>query len=376
MPCVCEPYYVNDHHFVEWIAQIFHQCVYTPVQITSFCLGLASIGFWLFAQLPQIIKTYMSGNVESLSSLFILTWLVGDITNLIGCILTHQLPTQLYTAIYYCSIDVVMVSQMAYYKIKNRSKSSTIVISPSVNEQERNREEKNKLLYSWLFFVLLAIPMIVYTVTSGHLSTPQTATAFEPMQHRIGRKLLSTFNTNAKQPEICDATLPLTLAERVVGDVSAWVSGLLYFTARIPQIYLNYQRKSVEGLSLPMFVCAICGNVTYGLSILILGVHDWSLWMENTFPYILGSICTLTMSAAIITQFFIYSFMPAIQNRRRLKKANTASTNNAYENDGGYYDEEDEEETNTVTSVDDIAQERFQQQQNSQIVHHASFKNK
>jgi len=454
MVCVCIPYYHEGHHFVEWIAQIFHQCVYTRVQVASFCLGLCSIGFWLFAQLPQIIKTYMSGSVESLSMMFLLTWLVGDITNLIGCLLTHQLPTQLYTAIYYCSMDVIMVSQYFYYRIRNRSKS---IVLPNNHKQKKNNSDGNNektaaaasssvkhsrhatadvavvdgehlyhkksidveqegvgglqhksdspqqrtFLYSYMFLIAMAGATILFTVVNGGMNASSTnsarsiATLETVGQERAmmmrsrsdlismysnsgnsggstnGRKLLGMSdatdyvnknnytNLFSNQPEICDASMPLSKAERIVGDVSAWVSGILYFTARLPQIYLNYQRKSVEGLSLPMFLCAILGNTSYGLSVLILGIHDVPAFMENTFPYILGSICTLSMSAVIISQFVLYALIPAIKARRRramlLKESGTVNNDSpaAYANNdaGVYFDEEDESETTTLTAT-------------------------
>jgi hypothetical protein len=41
---------------------------------------------------------------------------MGDTCNLLGCLLTgSQLPTQTFTACYYLGMDVVMVSQFAFY---------------------------------------------------------------------------------------------------------------------------------------------------------------------------------------------------------------------------------------------------------------------
>jgi len=408
MPCVCIPYYHEGHHFVEWIAEIFHQCVYTNVQVASFCLGLTSIGFWLFAQLPQIIKTYMNGNVESLSSLFIITWLIGDITNLIGCLLTHQLPTQLYTAIYYCVMDVVMVTQYFYYRFRNRTQSivlsneSDLDVEPGrrlttkkglIKSRSRSyfmrRDSNKKFLYS--FLIIATFTGFIYGITN--FASSEHSSSLVNLHGHASRKLLSVNSETMsalwsssslgntafnQQPEICDATLPLTETERIIGDVSAWVSGILYFCARLPQIYLNFKRKSVEGLSLPMFLCAILGNTTYGLSVLILGVHDVPKFMENTFPYILGSICTLCMSAVIISQFFYYSWLPVIL-RRMGKTSDTGNIStheedlsipSAYADNSKYtgsmhdknqvyheqVDNEDlESDTNTVTSIDEAA---------------------
>lgn len=40
---------------------------------------------------------------------------IGDITNLVGCILTHQLPFQTYLASYFVFVDMTLVAQYIYY---------------------------------------------------------------------------------------------------------------------------------------------------------------------------------------------------------------------------------------------------------------------
>ncbi|BEI88950.1 uncharacterized protein CcaverHIS019_0203120 [Cutaneotrichosporon cavernicola] len=81
-------------------------------------LGYASIGCWLCAQLPQVIKNWQLGSCDGLSFPFLVTWLFGDLTNLIGCILTHQLPFQTYLATYFCFVDITLVCQYFYYAKK------------------------------------------------------------------------------------------------------------------------------------------------------------------------------------------------------------------------------------------------------------------
>ncbi len=202
--------------------------------------------------------------MESIHPLFLIQWLLGDITNLIGCIFTNQLPTSLYTAIYYCAMDVLMLAQYFYYLFKNRKK-----LKPTGTENISVNEETSALVPKSTLSVFLL--MGVFSLTYLYILPNNTPTTMH-----VGRTLQSV--------DICNPNIPLSLAETIIGDVSAWISGILYFTARIPQIYLNFKRKSVEGLSFPMFFCAICGNLCYGLSVLILGVDDWSEWMRSTFP--------------------------------------------------------------------------------------------
>ncbi|GEM09667.1 vacuolar membrane protein [Rhodotorula toruloides] len=84
-------------------------------EVLSTGLGIASICVWLFAQSPQVIQNWRSGSVEGLALPFLVSWFAGDFTNLLGCILTHQLPFQTYLAAYFILVDVVLCGQFVYY---------------------------------------------------------------------------------------------------------------------------------------------------------------------------------------------------------------------------------------------------------------------
>ena len=82
---------------------IIDECVYTSTQFLSFLLGYSSIGFWIFAQLPQILKNYQLKQYINIK--FILIWLLGDVCNLFGSKLTEQKPFQVYLATYFVIVD-------------------------------------------------------------------------------------------------------------------------------------------------------------------------------------------------------------------------------------------------------------------------------
>ncbi|CAG8661783.1 27560_t:CDS:2 [Dentiscutata erythropus] len=111
----CEPISEDGQHYVRWIHFLFGSCVYGNQGIFSFILGFASIACWLCAQFPQIITNYRNKSVDGLSLLFLMNWLLGDLANLVGCILTKQLPFQVYLAIYFCSVDFGLFFQYFYY---------------------------------------------------------------------------------------------------------------------------------------------------------------------------------------------------------------------------------------------------------------------
>lgn len=82
----------------------------------SLVFGLISVFSWAVAEIPQIFTNFKSGSTEGVSLAFLMTWVVGDLFNVIGCLLEPTtLPTQLYTALVYTITTVVLVWQTAYY---------------------------------------------------------------------------------------------------------------------------------------------------------------------------------------------------------------------------------------------------------------------
>ncbi|KAL5489766.1 hypothetical protein ACEPAI_4598 [Sanghuangporus weigelae] len=84
--------------------------------LLSDVLGWISIGCWLGAQFPQVLENIRRQSCEGLALPFLFNWLLGDFTNLIGCILTHQLPFQTILATYFVSVDFMLFSQYFYYR--------------------------------------------------------------------------------------------------------------------------------------------------------------------------------------------------------------------------------------------------------------------
>jgi len=99
--------------------------------------------------------------------------------------------------------------------------------------------------------------------------------------------------------------------ERIIGRMSAWACTTLYLTSRLPQIWKNFVRKSVEGLSMYLFVFAFLGNTFYVSSILTspkldIPGPDASAYIQESIPYILGSAGTLIFDITIVSQSFLY----------------------------------------------------------------------
>ena len=115
----------------------------------------------------------------------------------------------------------------------------------------------------------------------------------------------------------------------VWGQTFGYICAALYLGSRLPQLLLNYRRKSVEGISMLFFLFACVGNLTYVLSIFayepacarIGSVFDsrrsgWcelGEWNREYGRYILvnaswliGSAGTLLLDFMVFVQFWMY----------------------------------------------------------------------
>ncbi|KAJ5906768.1 uncharacterized protein N7473_003684 [Penicillium subrubescens] len=126
---------------------------------------------------------------------------------------------------------------------------------------------------------------------------------------------------------------PLTLDP--LGQFFGYLCAVFYLGSRVPQLLLNYRRKSTDGVSLLFFLFACIGNLTYVLSIMAYSpVCQGTVSVENTLgefshrhrphcrpgeaaalygryvlvnlSWLVGSFGTLLLDMAIFVQFFLY----------------------------------------------------------------------
>ncbi|CAN6830387.1 unnamed protein product [Brassica oleracea var. botrytis] len=92
----------------------------------SLSLGVISVISWGVAEIPQIMTNFCEKSTEGLSIAFLTTWIIGDIFNLLGCLMEPAtLPTQFYMALLYTVTTSVLFVQSIYYghiypRLKNR----------------------------------------------------------------------------------------------------------------------------------------------------------------------------------------------------------------------------------------------------------------
>ena len=96
---------------------------------------------------------------------------------------------------------------------------------------------------------------------------------------------------------------------RKIGRISAWICTVLYMTSRLPQIWTNFRRRSVQGLSVFLFVAAFTANLLYTVSVLAnpqaVG-PDATEYLTESVPFLLGSGGTLTFDLVIVVQWIMW----------------------------------------------------------------------
>jgi uncharacterized protein with PQ loop repeat len=103
------------------------------------------------------------------------------------------------------------------------------------------------------------------------------------------------------------------------GQIFGYICAALYLGSRIPQLLLNYRRKSTDGISMLFFLFACLGNLTYVLSIVVYKPrckHDhcgkgeasaiYGRYIAINFSWLLGSFGTLILDACVFVQYFLY----------------------------------------------------------------------
>jgi uncharacterized protein with PQ loop repeat len=224
-----------------------------------------------------------------------------------------QLPFQIYLSIYFILVDTVLCLQWVWYVQLGKGiplpATAELDIKDFVEPREQPipvprpsplSESSGLIPYSQS-----ASPSKWYTLspaTKDKSSVVLFALFFLAMQNTPSSTLTSNNTVSASAaPSSDESTLWM-------GRFFAWLCTCLYLSSRIPQILKNYKRRSVQGLSIALFVFAACGNLTYTLSIFT-NPHSTRESLIEAIPYILGSAGTLLFDLSIYSQYVIYNWV-------------------------------------------------------------------
>ncbi|KAJ1971292.1 PQ loop repeat-containing protein 2 [Dimargaris xerosporica] len=302
-----------------WLPLVAGTCAVDWVALAAQLCSTVSIACWVCALSPQIYLNWRNSSADSLSPGFIAIWLSGDVCNLVGCLLTNQLFFQKFLGVYFCSFDAVLLLQIFYYSWWQ----------PWSQQRRRQR-------WSAGHSSLLAAtpdPSSPLLPTNDHApadATYTSLTTYDPSLGLLvgqgpGSRRGFSFRTGAVWGSVALLAgglawwgwwqglgrLALTsLGEQpppLVGRVIAWTCTALYITSRLPQIWKNYRRQSVQGLSFFMFLFALNGNLFYFCSIFLQASISPPGLLWASLPYILGSAGTVAQDMVIFIQWRLYS---------------------------------------------------------------------
>lgn len=247
------------------------------------------------------------------------------------------------TGLYYVTVDIVLVGQYLYF-----ARAQPVLLGKSLsyddsidddsidddddddnagsdgadadaNDAECKRPKKKPTVAparrsrtrSLVSTFVLAISMMLHLAGASPMG-PASAPAPAPLP--------ATFPAPA--PPLARVAGELTL--RDVGGVLSWLSTLLYLTSRLPQLLLNWRRRSTSGLAISLFAAAFCGNLFYSLSLLLnpLGHADYPPygggglagpdgstsrdWWARTLPFFLGAAGVLAEDATVGWQWLLW----------------------------------------------------------------------
>lgn len=346
---------------VRWVEKYFKDCLCSLKDEFSFTFGLISLVCWGVAEIPQIITNFRTKSSHGVSLAFLLTWVAGDIFNLVGCLLEPAtLPTQYYTAVLYTTSTVVLVLQGLYYDhvyrwcrcrktkdnqqvdddqdpLKPKSADRSGISIPKASPRATPRRDFYYMSARSLagsdtppFRSYLraaksgpsavgldnesssddeaAAPVSVSNTVSQPRPIPRSA--------GYGTFLATSLNLPLQSKALTQAYIGYTgrrllhegggMDHSAFGQWLGWLMAAIYMGGRIPQIWLNIKRGSVEGLNPLMFVFALVANLTYVLSIVV-RTTEWDSIKPNM-PWLLDAAVCVALDFFIILQYIYYRY--------------------------------------------------------------------
>lgn len=343
------------------------------VEAVSGICGSISIACWVVVFSPQIIENFRRSSAEGLSMEFLVIWLLGDLFNIFGAVLQGVLPTMIILAVYYTLADIVLIVQCLYYRgfslraskqdksmhISDERPTERSPLIPNGHQdsdghstesdddmdvvgRSRSRASfRQRLTGSDGHHLSPATPMHAQAKDANH------AEVFKPSQPRswtqaiffnstaivvvilagVAGYYLSPSSPNHNHSETPADEQVESLQFSLWGQIFGYICAILYLASRVPQILLNYRRKSTEGLNVLFFIFACLGNLTYVFSIFafspICSTYDHGHWHEDdcrkgealciygqyilvNLSWIIGSAGTLGLDFTVFVQFFLY----------------------------------------------------------------------
>ncbi|CAI9763327.1 unnamed protein product [Fraxinus pennsylvanica] len=297
---------------IGWVEVYFKDCLCNLRDELSFGFGLVSLVCWGFAEIPQIITNFRTKSSHGVSLLFLLTWIAGCWKG------QHKEAFQ--------EVDEVKKP------LKSPKAQDSAIPIPKRNPRATARRD----VYYYTSARSLAgsttppIRSYLWPVRSGpsamgleddslsddetgeiskkHVSQPKPIARSAGYGAFLATTISMPQQTKALMLVYGGFTTRKLLQERdsenVYGQWLGWMMTAIYMGGRLPQIWLNIKRGSVEGLNPLMFIFALLANATYLASILVRSTA-WSKIKANM-PWLLDAAGCVVLDLFIILQSAYY----------------------------------------------------------------------
>ncbi|ROT35848.1 PQ-loop-domain-containing protein [Sodiomyces alkalinus F11] len=333
------------------------------VEAISGICGSISIACWVVVFSPQILENFRRGNADGLSLQFIIVWLVGDVFNILGAVMQGVLPTmvricprclfrcahtsnpyssfsfqslantgsasmQTILAIYYTIADIVLLLQCFYYRgftwkdevVRPAPKPRSKRVQPNERTTLLDRPVLRERRGSNWSHLSPAVPLLDEPpatpppppTTAQTLFWNTTAILMVCAAGVLGWFLSRCYGPSEGGKHEKDGELTFDR----LGQIFGWLCAVLYLGSRLPQLLLNYRRKSTEGVSMLFFLFACLGNMTYVMSIFAYDPHcenhvcapgrSYGRYILVNLSWLAGSMGTLLLDMGIFVQYFLY----------------------------------------------------------------------
>lgn len=209
-------------------------------------------------------------------------WFLGDVFNLGGSLWAGLLPQVVFLAVWYCIADLVSLVSFFYYtsiypKMHKPAETAPLLGRRRSSTLEAVVQESNSVFLNYILPVLFVCGAGVFGYFISRLHAHNGPPAAAPPAKDV-----------------------IMWGPQIMGYLSA----ALYLGARIPQIWQNYKKKSVHGLSLLFFIFSVFGNLTYGAQILFYRSDPEYILLNMS--WLIGSIGTIFQDSFIFFQFYMY----------------------------------------------------------------------
>lgn len=235
----------------------------------SWVFSILSNGIFLFVFMPQFYENYINKDGNSISLILLFCLVFGDFLSLISGVKKGIPSVIIYSSIYHIFLDYIIISQIVYYRKYKRLNLQDEETSPLISVTIENKRifTNSEYIFMCIGYTLIGILAII-------------------------------FNFQLNSAVLTD----------ILVDIVAWLATAIFIVSRIPQIILNFKRKSIKGLSIYSFILINVCNVFFLLSILInlREKEDYNKFLLYNIQWLCGGFCTIFLDLIIFYQFYIY----------------------------------------------------------------------